>query len=49
MADKAIYTLLKVQMSAPIEVTHEGVMSVYAKVDTWEVSALVFLLSLLDV
>jgi hypothetical protein len=49
MADEAIYTLLKVQMQAPIEVTHEGVASVYVKVDTWEVSVLVFLASSLDV
>jgi hypothetical protein len=42
MADKAMYTLLKVQMRAPIEATHEGVASVYVKVDTWEVSAPAF-------
>jgi hypothetical protein len=49
MADEAIYTLLKVQMRAPIEATHEGVMSVYIKVDMWEVSVLAFLVSSLDV
>jgi hypothetical protein len=49
MADEAIYTLLKVQTWAPIEATHEGVASVYIKVDMWEVSVLAFLASSLDV
>jgi hypothetical protein len=49
MADEVIYTLLKVQTWAPIKATHEGVVSVYIKVDTWEVSVLAFLASSLDV
>jgi hypothetical protein len=40
MADKVIHTLLKVQTWVPIEATYEGVVSVYAKVDTWEVSVI---------
>jgi hypothetical protein len=49
MADEVIHTLLKVQTWVPIEVTHEGVVSLYMKVDMWEVSALAFLLSSLGV
>jgi hypothetical protein len=48
MADKAILTLLKVNVGAPIKATNEGIVKVNTKVEMWEVSASLFFFFLLS-